>query len=291
MNDDLDQIRTLLTKPEPTAQVVEAGRARLTDPPRTRNAPSRRRSYPRTPALAAGLVGAVAVAALGVAMLGEMPGGSPSPGNGDQIVLTGSQVLRQSAVSAESLPTATSTYWYYHSQSTFEDNPDAPGSLEEERWTGKDGQAWAADDGEEPYQVRNDGTFYLCDKSVGYQAIAGLPAEPSALRARLRDAAMHGDDGAVPAERLKGFVSECTADLMQLPITPDVRAAAFRSLAEVPDTENLGQREDAVGRVGTGLRLDMGEGDLEVIVDSDTAAILQTDGTTILDATWTDNVR
>ncbi|XVQ86228.1 CU044_5270 family protein [Microbispora siamensis] len=104
--------------------------------------------------------------------------------------------------------------------------------------------------------------------------------------------------------RLQGA---CMEILMGLPVSPEVRASAYRILAELPGITAVGQVTDALGRTGQSLTYQAGEEDTEVtmVVDPGSGLFLSTetrsagveaDGRTVAvgtftahdDSSWTD---
>jgi hypothetical protein len=240
------------------------------------------------PAISVSLV-AAATAAVFLATSGVGPGSTPSA--------SASEVLLAAARHVESAPTAADgTYWHVRTVEAWDDGK-LKGTLDEQTWRRKDGATWASDNGADP--AKGDGGFVLCDKEVDFAALQALPADPAALRKALEDAMMHNDDGPVPADSRESFVTSCTIGLLTMPVPSDVRGGAYRSLAALPDTENLGRATDREGRVGTELAFGDGDGRQNVIIDPDSGALLQFDyaGTaskyqgTVLDAGWTDTMQ
>jgi hypothetical protein len=146
-------------------------------------------------------------------------------------------------------------------------------------------------------RLLGSGDFNLCDKEVDYATLRALPTEANALRAALEDAVLHSEDGAVPADWQEILVTDCTIGLLTIPVSSAVRGAAYRSLAALPDTENLGRTTDREGRVGIALAFRDGPYSQHVVVDPDSGDLPQYDfagpkgehHTTMLDAGWTDN--
>lgn len=79
-----------------------------------------------------------------------------------------------------------------------------------------------------------------------FEQIRELPADPAVLKDRIsgmvRDAP-DGPDGGVLADALSGL-------LWSKPSSPEVRAAAYRALAELPNVRYLGTATDERGRKG-----------------------------------------
>lgn len=122
---DLEEIATLLAKPEPSAGAVARGRDRLQR--RTREGRARRRVGWFVPGVALAAAGAAAVATVVFAT------GAPT---NDGVPVTGKEVLLMAAVSAERTPQASGTYWHVTRQWFKSDIPPM------ESWTGRDGRRW-----------------------------------------------------------------------------------------------------------------------------------------------------
>ncbi len=76
--------------------------------------------------------------------------------------------------------------------------------------------------------------------------------------------------------RLQGA---CTEILMGLPVSPEVRASAYRILAELPGIAAVGEVTDALGRTGQGLTYRAGEEgtDVTMVVDPGSGLFLSTE--------------
>jgi hypothetical protein len=235
----------------------------------------------------AGVAAAAATVVLATSVLG--PGSTPSASAAD--------LLLDAARSAVTAVGATDgTYWHVHSIESW-DEGKLEGTLDEQLWQSKDGTVWASDNGQPVTEITGSG-FSLCDKLVDYSALQTLPTDADALRAALVDATLHGDDGPVPADHRDSFVTDCTIGLLTLPVSPEVRGAAFRSLAALPDTENLGRTTDRQGRVGSGLAFGDGADRQRIVIDPDSGDLLQYDFAgekgkrqgTVLESGWTDTL-
>ncbi len=242
----------------------------------------------RRAAISVGAV-AAATAAVLLATSGIGPGSTPTA--------SASEVLLSAARNAETATApAEATYWHVHTVEAW-DYGKLKGTLDEEQWQRRNGATWVADN-DGPVTKIDSGGFTLCDKQVDYTALTALPTDPDALRAAIEDAMLHGDDGPVPAGSHDTFTTDCTIQLLTLPVSSAVRGAAFRSLAALPDTHNLGRATDREGRVGSELAFGEGEDRQRVVIDPDTGALLQFDYAgekgqrqgTVLEAGWTDTL-
>jgi hypothetical protein len=241
----------------------------------------------RRPAISLGAV-AAATAAVFLATSGVGPSSTPTA--------SASEVLLSAARHAEATAAADGTYWHVHTLESW-DEGKSHGKLDSRQWQRKDGASWYADNGGPVTRV-DGASFVLCDKEVDFAALQALPSDPGALRDALEDAMMHNDDGPVPADYRESFVTGCTLDLLTMPVSPDVRGAAFRSLAALPGTDNLGSTTDRSGRVGTGLAFGDDDYHQRVVIDPESGELLQFDLSglkgerlgTVLEAGWTDTI-
>ncbi|WP_433367720.1 CU044_5270 family protein [Actinoplanes sp. CA-142083] len=100
--------------------------------------------------------------------------------------------------------------------------------------------------------------------AVTPKQLAALPADPGALRAWLLDRFAH-DGGQEPTD-YRLFMSG-RALVADLPVSPAVRAAAFRMLAGVNGVRLLGPVTDQHGRSGTAVAYVRGANQSRLIVD------------------------
>ena len=244
-----------------------------------------RRPRWRRPALSVGIA-AAATATVLMATSGIGPGGTSAA--------SASDVLLGAARQVESAPQGDGTFWSVRTVETI-DEGKARLTLDDQLWQQKDGSSWAAADGAPARKIKGSG-FTLCDRDVDYSALQALPSEPGALRAALEDATKHGDDSAVPVDWRDHFVTDCTIGLLTMPVSGAVRGAAYRSLAALPGTANLGRTTDRQGRSGIGLSFEDGSYRQRIVIDADTGDLLQYDfigvkGTrqgVVLTSGWTD---
>jgi hypothetical protein len=235
-------------------------------------------------------VGGAAAAAVAVLLASSSLGPAPTA--------SASEVLLSAARNVETAGgPADGTYWHVHSIESW-DEGKLKGALDGQLWQGKDGVMWASDNGDPAREITGSG-FYLCDKHVDYADLQALPTEADALRAALEDAMLHGDDGPVPAGAQDAFVTDCTIGLLTMPVSREVRGAAFRSLAALPDTDNLGRTTDRRGRVGSELAFGDGDESQHVVIDPDSGQLLQYDFAgekgqrqgTVIESGWTDTIQ
>ena len=126
----------------------------------------------------------------------------------------------------------------------------------------------------------------LSPVSLSYAQLLRLPTDPDLLSARI-DAVVHALRHPLFQGLLRASSSQATAaarflvvrSLGEAPAPPQLLAAAYRVLASTPGLRLLGQVTDSIGRTGTGIAVRIGAGELEIIVDPATGALLETQRT------------
>jgi hypothetical protein len=249
-----------------------------------------RRPRWRRPAISVGMA-AAATATVFLATSGIGPGGTSTASAAD--------VLLGAARQAESAAPADGIYWHVRTIESI-DEGKVKRTLDEQHWQRKDGVLWASDNSDRATEIKNSG-FDLCEEQVDYAALQALPTDADALRTALEDAMLHGDDGTLTtdAQERDRFVTDCTIGLLTMPVSREVRGAAFRSLAALPDTQNLGSTTDRQGRVGSELVFGDGEYSQHIVIDPDSGTLLQYDfdgekghrEATVIETGWTDTIR
>ncbi|MGJ6966528.1 CU044_5270 family protein [Streptosporangium sp. G11] len=94
--------------------------------------------------------------------------------------------------------------------------------------------------------VTGRAAFSMAGHDMTFEQIRELPADPAALKDRVSGmvrGVRGGPDGGVLADALSGL-------LWSKPSSPEVRAAAYRALAELPNVRYLGTATDERGRKG-----------------------------------------
>ncbi|WP_049575944.1 CU044_5270 family protein [Nonomuraea sp. SBT364] len=147
---------------------------------------------------------------------------------------------------------------------------------------------------------RNKGKprLYWSAMPLTLKEIEELPADPEALKKRALEA-IRRDKGAGPArDALAGTLSSL---LYELPVSPQVRAAAYRALATLPGVRAEGPATDPRGRAGVAVTF-LTQGDrtprTRLIIDPGTSKVLAAeriglpDGKerrqVVLESGWTD---
>ncbi|MCP2337731.1 CU044_5270 family protein [Actinomadura rupiterrae] len=104
--------------------------------------------------------------------------------------------------------------------------------------------------------VRN-GEVYWLGRNVTMKQIAALPDDPKALRkSLLRWYQGHGTEAQGQKSSADEWLFDVTRGLVtDMPVTPKVRAAAFRLLAALPSVRSLGRVTDDQGRSGIAIGL------------------------------------
>ncbi|SEU39313.1 hypothetical protein [Nonomuraea wenchangensis] len=96
--------------------------------------------------------------------------------------------------------------------------------------------------------VRGQNQFFLGGQNLTYDEVQRLPADPGTLKDWLRRA---GQVGRVPSDALDGWVAGTLPELLHaLPVTKEVRTAAYQALLTMPDVRTDGVAKDAMGRSG-----------------------------------------
>ncbi|GAA0967145.1 CU044_5270 family protein [Acrocarpospora macrocephala] len=252
---DLEEVATLLAKPEPSAGAVARSRDRLQH--RTRAGRARRRVRWFVPGVA--LVAAGAAAAVVFATGAPTNDGAP---------VTGKEVLLMAAVSAERAPQGSGTYWHVTRQWSRSEIPPM------ESWTRRDGKRWTKGEPGDPpdavVPVPTWKTLSLKGAKVSFEDLERLPTDPEALKAWIVE--RKGNENNMSASEIGGDPTfTLLALIMELPAPAEVRSAAFRALAATPGVENAGAVEG-----GQQLRFPDphgGKKSIELVVDPEKAQV------------------
>ncbi len=223
--DELKLLGAVLAAPEPTTEAFDRSRHRLRNS--MRGAPAKRRHPKRWIAAGAGLA---TVAAAVAVVVSDRSG--PGSGPVKEPVLSGQQVMLAAAVTAESRPATSGTYWHTRSVEHL-----GKVSLARETWIRRDGRTWlSAAPGlvsrVEPHPI-------LPSTKLGYAQVQRLPTDPGRLKAALLRSSSF-PQGTEQERQLAG-VNVLQSVLIDAPAPPKVRAAAFRALAALPGIANLGK--------------------------------------------------
>ncbi|MGV9599197.1 CU044_5270 family protein [Streptosporangium sandarakinum] len=101
-----------------------------------------------------------------------------------------------------------------------------------------------------------DKVFWL-GRNVSVRDLRALPSEPDALKAwLLRSYKGHGTESSAPMSRDAWLFAVTAGLITDMPVTPEVRGAAFRMLAGLASIEVARDVTDAEGRAGTAVTID-----------------------------------
>ncbi|MGI5329347.1 CU044_5270 family protein [Actinomadura nitritigenes] len=120
-----------------------------------------------------------------------------------------------------------------------------------------------------------DGTIFSLGGNVTMKDLRALPADPDRLKRLLLQRFGRSGRDTEPLTRNKtgdSWMFSVARDIiLTMPVTPRVRAAAFRMIADLPTVRTIGPVRDAEGRQGTAVAIDehTSDGDLEhrLIID------------------------
>lgn len=278
---DLQDLATLLAKPEPPREAVDNGRHKLQNA-MLNPSPARK---PRKAWLAGGL-GLTATAAAAAVVLVSAGTGTPhTPNSPPDPQMTARQVLLAAATTAETLPDK-GVYWHIRLE-----NRERPGTAPDtiERWIRRDGRVWFKGKKSGGGLVKvSDQQWGIGSLPVSLEQLRRLPDKPDALKAWITDAVKRSDirtsAGRLTAADQKHFVFNGLISLIStLPVTSKIRAAAFRAIASYPNVKSTGK---APG--GEGLQIDSGAGDpVKMVIDPATSQLRHTNNLVWIDgAEW-----
>ncbi|RSM52247.1 hypothetical protein DMH03_40960 [Amycolatopsis sp. WAC 01376] len=259
---DLQTLRAALTPEEPSQDVVDRSRHQLQNRIRGGRAARRRTGWLVT---GAGLTAAAAAAAVAIAVMPAAPVDGPPVQT-----FSGQEILLAAATAAERSPESTGTYWHVK----VAEADGAAASTDYEYWIKPDGQLWmrGAKTGGKvmPLKASSATPFSLVAVDLTLEQLRALPTDPDALKAWIAEAHERSDARTSAGEftasdrEQAGFQSLISL-VSTLPATPEVRAAAFRAIANHPGVENLGTVPG-----GHGLLLPTGE---RLVVDPATGRV------------------
>ncbi|MEV0407234.1 CU044_5270 family protein [Actinoallomurus sp. NPDC050550] len=248
-------------------------------PARVPSTPSPRRRRIRWALPGLGLVAVGAATAIALTVTATPPARPPHPVPSETAQrLSGREVLLTAASSAESAPPATGEYWHIRWIHAITVNNARPVGNVFETWAAKDGRWYmgtATLDGRglglNKEKHKNGASFELEDHMLSFDQLRRLPADPQRLTAWTRTFSR----GLNASWRKKDVEDSVTGTLSALlyavPVSPKVRAAAFRALAQRPGVTTGGRAKDVRGRVGQAVSI----GSFHLIIDPKTAFVLQ----------------
>ncbi|MGO4417825.1 CU044_5270 family protein, partial [Streptomyces sp. MCAF7] len=115
-------------------------------------------------------------------------------------------------------------------------------------------------------------------RNVTYEELRKLPGDTAKLKQALAE--LYEEDRGSEIPGRTEWMWQQAANLINLPVKPEVRAAAYRVIADLPGIRSLGEVTDQLGRKGVGFALPAielpgyGTGRSELIVDPATGALL-----------------
>ncbi|MEH0830128.1 MULTISPECIES: CU044_5270 family protein [unclassified Micromonospora] len=120
--------------------------------------------------------------------------------------------------------------------------------------------------------------FALGDRNVSQTQLDALPTDPAALRAALLGR-FDGGGGDMPTNRDQWLFTVAASLVIDLPVSNEVRAAAYRMLATVPGVRGLGAVHDMRGRPGQAVAFAQenprnGRSEVRLIINPDTGQAL-----------------
>ncbi|SNS39275.1 hypothetical protein SAMN05216276_1008209 [Streptosporangium subroseum] len=142
-------------------------------------------------------------------------------------------------------------------------------------------------------------TFFLAGQQLSYEELQRMPSDPAGLKTWLGEAARAAK---APIGGVDGYVTRALPSLLhEVPVSKEVRTAAYQALRAMPGVRSLGKVKDARGRVGEGLSFVLQKQDTlvattQVIVDTGTMLLLAgslkttIDGKPFPNKTWTETM-
>ncbi|MFI0451512.1 CU044_5270 family protein [Actinomadura sp. 6N118] len=293
---DLQDLATLLAKPEPPREAVDNGRHKL------QNAmlhPSPARKHKKAwLAGGLGLTATAAATAAAIVLVSSGTGAPHTPNSPPDRQMSARQVLLAAATTAETLPDE-GIYWHI----TLEERP-RPGAAPEttERWIKRDGRVWFKGKKSDGQLTQiGDQRWGIGPLSVSLDQLLRLPTTPDDLKGWITDAVKRSDlrtsaGRFTAAQQKQGVFQGLVSLISTLPTTSKTRAAAFRAIASYPNVKSTGK---APG--GQGLQFPSETGDtVRMVIDPATSQLRHTNvlvwidggewstsGTYTLTTTWT----
>ncbi|WP_214325778.1 CU044_5270 family protein [Nonomuraea sediminis] len=276
----------MLAKPAPSPDVVTRRRRQL------RNSMGQRPFRRKAPWIL--VPAAVAAVAAGLVIAPGRFGNAPPP------MTSARDVLLVAATTAARTHEEPGKYWHV----TVTQN----GQQREEYWYQRDGQLWIKGEG-----LKGEGKltkliskpepFAIGPLRMTFDELRQLPADENALYTQLRsavaDSHLRTSAGPLSDAQEDGAATETLISLIsEAPVSPEVRAGAYRALAARPGVQDLG---DADG--GRRLQVQVTDGTDTIVVDPNTAhvhntsswvpltgGIMSSDGNVTIDTEWTDDL-
>ncbi|MEU0806252.1 CU044_5270 family protein [Streptomyces sp. NPDC005970] len=174
--------------------------------------------------------------------------------------------LNDMAQVAASAPATKAPYW----KTTLTINHRADGQKPHTR-------SWYLDRKGKTTEVNPDGSttvaftirgYSVGDRNLDWNQLDKLPTDPKALASLLPSANSAGG-------KVKSTFDNATALLGQSPARPELRAALYRVLADLPGVEVTGPAEDITGRRGTALEWTTDSTTVRLIINPKTGDLLE----------------
>ena len=123
-------------------------------------------------------------------------------------------------------------------------------------------------------------TFLLAGQQLSYEELQRLPADPAGLRTWLEKATRVAK---VSDDRVDEHVTrELPSLLHEVPVSKEIRTAAYRALSTMPGVRSLGKVKDERGRVGEGLSVVYEQTNREKATSADRIQMIVDTGAMIL---------
>jgi len=97
--------------------------------------------------------------------------------------------------------------------------------------------------------------FALGDHNVTVKDLQSLPGDTAKLKALLQSYFHNGGAGGDLPTAVDPWLFEVGAQMLSMPIKPEVRAATYRMMAALPGVRSLGSTKDIDGRTGNGVAM------------------------------------
>lgn len=104
-----------------------------------------------------------------------------------------------------------------------------------------------------------DGKVFWLGRNVSVKDLRSLPADPARLKKSLLRwyTGTDPEGGGVPMGADEWLFTVTRGLIVEMPVTPEVRAAAFRMLAELKTVRSVGAVRDAQGRIGAAVAVNV----------------------------------
>jgi hypothetical protein len=124
-----------------------------------------------------------------------------------------------------------------------------------------------------------DGFAVSEGRELTFAQLQRLPGSPDALRTWVLDGVKDDLDPSASAAILDENVAAVVSNLLvDVPVPPDVRAAAYRVLADMPNVTSTGSTQDELGREGIGIEIGYPADEFGVAVVSEHGVLGCTNG-------------